>query len=311
MYSLTIFKSIYDNKTHRRMNFSRWEAFKDFLYKLSEQKIESKKDAQLISPATYLSNTTRANANVVNWANWTAVDVDDHVFKGNLKDELFNRFGDYTYICYSTASSSIDHPKFRLVFPLSKEVENSKIRHFWFSLNKELSEIGDGQTKDLSRMYYIPANYSNANNFIFNNVGSDIDPDKLMSKHSYEVKSGSSFKDRMPKHIADRAIEYEKNKLDNTDVRWTGYRDCPFVNKRQIHDWFDISGVDNSGRYAMIYKIMVSTAGNAMQRGYPISAREVAWICSDLDNETGGWYGKRDMTKEAERAIDFVFRNNI
>jgi hypothetical protein len=126
VYSLTIFKSIYDNKTHRRMNFSRWEAFN----------------------ATYLSNTTRANANVVNWANWTAVDVDDHVFKGNLKDELFNRFGDYTYICYSTASSSIDHPKFRLVFPLSKEVENSKIRHFWFSLNKELSEIGDGQTKD-------------------------------------------------------------------------------------------------------------------------------------------------------------------
>ena len=35
------------------MNFSRWEAFNDFLYKLSEQKIESKKDAQLISPATY------------------------------------------------------------------------------------------------------------------------------------------------------------------------------------------------------------------------------------------------------------------
>ncbi len=30
-----------------------------------------------------------------------------------------------------------------------------------------------------------------------------------------------------------------------------------------------------------------------------------------LDNDTGGWYGKRDMVKEAERAIDFVFGNNI
>ena len=309
MYSLTVFKSIYDNKTHRRMNFLRWDTFKDFLYKLSEQNIEGKQDAQLISPATYLPSTTRANSNVVNWANWTAVDVDDHVFKGNLKDELSDRFGDYTYICYSTASSSIAHPKFRLVFPLTEEVENLKIRPFWFALNKELGEIGDGQTKDLSRMYYIPANYTNSHNFIFSNDGNDINPNELIAKHPYETKVGSSFKDRMPKHIMERAIEYEKSKLDNTDIRWTGYRDCPFVNKRQIKDWFDISGVDNSGRYAMIYKIMVSTAMNAIKKKYPITAFELDQLIRELDAETSRKYEKRALAVEADRAIEYAYRN--
>ena len=30
-----------------------------------------------------------------------------------------------------------------------------------------------------------------------------------------------------------------------------------------------------------------------------------------LDNDTGNWYLKRDMEKEADRAIEFVFRNRV
>ena len=40
---------------------------------------------------------------------------------------------------------------------------------FWYALNKELGDIGDPQTKDLSRMYYVPGKYEGAYNFIFNN----------------------------------------------------------------------------------------------------------------------------------------------
>ena len=150
--SATFFKSIYDNKTNRNMKFNSFSQFEKLLYKLSEMPRKGKKDAELISPASYVDDTTRANKNVLDWSGWTAVDVDDHEFKGNLKDELYNRFGSLSYVCYSTASSSDNHPKFRLVFPLSKPVESVKIKHFWFALNKELGEIGDGQTKDLSRM---------------------------------------------------------------------------------------------------------------------------------------------------------------
>ncbi len=76
--SATFFKSIYDNKTHKNMSFSGFPQFEEFLYKLSERKLEDKKAAQLISPATYIEDTTRANKNVVDWAGWAAMDVDDH-----------------------------------------------------------------------------------------------------------------------------------------------------------------------------------------------------------------------------------------
>ena len=60
-----------------------------------------------------------------------------------------------------------------------------------------------------------------------------------------------------------------------------------------------------------MYQIMVSTAGNATQRGYPITSTEIAHICRSLDMDTGNWYEKRDLETEANRAIEFVFKNNI
>ncbi len=194
-----------------------------------------------------------------------------------------------------------------MVFPLTEQVPADKIKHFWFALNKEIGDIADAQTKDLSRMYYVPSKYKGAYNFIFTHDGITMDPSELMERHRYVVPNESFF-DKLPEAIRNGIIEHRKAQLNNTDFSWTGYKDCPFVNQKQVDEYKSITG---SGWYLQMYKIMVSTAGNAMQRGYPISAREVAWICSDLDNETGGWYGKRDMVKEAERAIDFVFRNNI
>jgi len=270
---------------------------------------KGKKDAELISPASYVDDTTRANKNVLDWSGWTAVDVDDHEFKGNLKDELYNRFGSLSYVCYSTASSSDNHPKFRLVFPLSKPVESVKIKHFWFALNKELGEIGDGQTKDLSRMYYIPATYAGANNFIFSNSGVYIDPEQLISKHPYTEKRGSSFMDRLTPEMQAQVIEHRKNKMENTNFNWSGYRDCPFINKNHIKEWFAISGIDNSGRYAMIYKIMVSTAISAIKKEYPISSYEIEQLVRELDNETSRRYEKRPLNIEADRAIEYAYKN--
>lgn len=307
--SATFFKSIYDNKTNRNMTFKNFSQFEKLLYKLSEISREGKKDAELISPASYIDNTTRANKNVLDWSGWAATDVDDHEFQGNLEDELHNRFGGFSYVCYSTASSTIDHPKFRLVFPLTTSIHTSKIKHFWFALNKELGEIGDGQTKDLSRMYYIPANYAGSNNFIFSNLNSDIDPDQLMNKHPYIEKRGKTFMDRLSPEMQTQIIEHRKAKMENTDVYWSGYKDCPFINKNHIKEWFTISGIDNSGRYAMIYKIMVSTAVNAIKKQYPISSYEIEQLIRELDNETSRRYENRPLAVEADRAIEYAYKN--
>ncbi len=305
MVSLTIFDSIYDNKTNKRVDYNSFDDFEKVLYKLANSdKYQKKADAPLISPATYKTETTRANANVVSWGGFGIVDVDD--YEGSI-DDIHEKYSKYKYVCYSTASSTKAHPKFRLVFPLTQCVDADKIKHFWFALNKEIGDIADAQTKDLSRMYYVPSRYKGSYNFIFTHDGITMDPNGLMEQHRYVVPNESFF-DKLPDSIKRGLIQHRQEKLNNTDFSWTGYQDCPFVNKKQIEDYKKITG---SGWYLQMYKIMVSTAGNAVQRGYPISAREVAGICSDLDNDTGGWYGKRDMVKEAERAINFVFKNNI
>jgi len=305
MVSLTIFDSIYDNNTSKRVDYKDFDQFEQILYKLAKEKsFKQKKDAPLISPATYVESSKRANANVVAWGGFGIVDVDDYV--GTVED-IQKQYEEYRYICYSTASSTKENPKFRLVFPLTKWVDNEQIKHFWYAFNKEIGDIADVQTKDLSRMYYIPATYEGAHNFIFSHDGKIMDPDELMEKHRY-ISTSDSFFDRLPESIRNGLIEHRKQQLNNKDFTWTSYRDCPFVNQRQVEEYKKISG---TGWYYKMYQIMVTVAGNATKRGYPITAQEIAYICRDLDNDTGGWYGKRDLTKEADRAIEYIFRSNI
>jgi hypothetical protein len=305
--SLTIFKNIFDNKTHRRMDLPDFDAFEKFLYKLSLESKQSKKDAVLISPAVYKTDSTRSNDNVVEWGGWCCMDVDEYIPNGDLKNDLCNRLSGYRFTCYSTASSQVDQPKFRLVFPLRTRIDREKIRHFWHALNRELGELGDAQTKDLSRMYYIPAKYSGAFNFIFSHDGDALDPNDLMRKHSYAEKSNlNNFFDRLPEELQNQIVQYRKDKLDNTNVVWSSYRDCPFFPRKLESEYRLIS---NTGWYHKMYQIMVAVAGNAIKKQYPITAVEIAKLCSELDAETGNWYKNRPLDKEADRALEYVYKN--
>ena len=313
MYSVTIFESQYDNKTHRKLDFDEWDKFEKFLYKLSERPLEGKKNAELISPAVYETGTTRSNKNVLHWAGWAAVDVDDHTFEGDLKDELISTYGKYYFVCYSTASSKHGLPKFRLVFPLRATVQRESIKHFWFALNSELDSIGDKQTKDLSRMYYIPAAYNDAFNFIFTNTsGSYINPVDLMSKWEYnEKKDSKNFMDRLPEEWQRQILDYRKDKMSNNNIVYSSYEDCPFVNKNLVRDFKSIAGIDNSGRYAMIYKIMVSIASNAVEKQYAITATEIETLCRQIDRDTGNRYEHRPLHVEANNALEYAYKNGV
>jgi hypothetical protein len=309
--SLTLFKSQFDNKTHRKMDFDSWEKFVDLLYKLADVSKEGKRDAELISPAVYKNGTTRANKNVSYWAGWAAVDVDDYTASyDELRDSLKEKLGEYEWLCYSTASSSIGQPKFRLVFPLSRDVQSEEIPHFWFALNTEIGDLSDVQTKDLSRMYYIPAKYKDANNFIFLETGKRINVDELLDKHPYvdRAKSGGTFLDRLPPELADAVVNHRKSTLESnsTNIVWTGYADCPFFPKKLALEYRVITG---TGWYHKMYQIMVATASNAIKREYPITATQIAELCRELDVETGNWYENRPLQVEADRALEYAYRN--
>jgi len=308
MYSLTIFKNRFDNKTNKRMDFETWEQFEELLYKLASQPLAGKEAAQLISPAVYLEGEKRRNANVIEWAGWAAVDVDEHKFEGDLENELRSKFGSWDFVCYSTASSSADHPKFRLVFPLKSGVKADKIKAFWFALNTELDSIGDKQTKDLSRMYYIPAEYAGANNFIFSNRGDYIDPDELIKKHPFIQKQSNNFIDNLPEAMQKEIIAHRKAKLPNREkFKWSSIHDCPFVNKKMLVEYRAIS---ETGWYHKMYQFMVAVAFNAIKSGYPISGNEIEMMARELDRETGNWYEKRPLLLEANSALNYAYKNS-
>lgn len=317
MLSMTIFTSprwwaeqeryVYDNKTHRRMDFSTFDELEKTLYALSEQPKKGKLDAELISPAIYETGTTRANKNVIAWAGWCAVDVDDIEVDGELNDFVRNLVPDWRFVCYSTASSRPDRPKFRLVFELDRHISVAEIKHFWFALQSRLDDQGDKQCKDLSRMYYIPATYAEADNFIFSGAGKPIDVDDLLQRYPYvEKQRAGSFLDRLPPEMVDQVINHRKAKMQNTAVTWTGYHDCPFWPKKLAIEYATIS---ETGWYHKMYQMMVAIAARALQKEYPITAKQIADLCKQFDMENGGWYENRPIDVEADRALEYAYRN--
>jgi len=303
---LTSFKSQYDNKP-KEIQLKDWDSFVDFLRLLSQRNLKGKKDAELISPAVYKPGTTRRNANVLGWAGWAALDIDDHEFTGNVKDAILDSYGHWSFVCYSTASSSRDHPKFRLVFPLTNFVPQESIRHFWFALNSEFGSLGDKQVKDFSRMYYIPASYANAYNFFFVNSGNPIDVDALQRKWPYDDrKHAKSFLDRLDPKVAEQVLQYRKDKLQNTSIVWNSYHDCPFWPKKLAAEYISIT---STGWYRQMYLIMVAVAARALEKEYPITASQIAELCKQFDIENGNWYENRPLEVEADRALEYAYRN--
>lgn len=320
MKSVTIFKSprwweeeqryVYDNKTHRRMDFPTWEAFVGFLQMLSTRPLKGKQNAELISPAIYEPGTKRSNKNVLAWAGWAAVDVDGWQRDGDPIKVLGAKLKHWDHCIYSTASSREDNIKFRIVFNLSRPVQADEIRRFWFAIQSVVDDQGDKQCKDLSRMYYVPAKYSDANNFFIINEGHPVDVDKLLADFPSEpLRSAANFIDRLPEAWQEMVIEHRKTGLDNTSYTWTSYRDCPFISKRMLDDWFAIAGQDGSGRYRKVYAMMVAIATKAIKKKYPITADQLVQLILQIDADSTRKYQNRLLEVEANNALAYAYKH--
>jgi len=196
--------------------------------------------------------------------------------------------------------------KCRIVFDLDRRVPESELRQFWYALNRSLGDLGDDQTKDSSRMYYIPASYAGAHNYFHTRSGNALNVSRLIAEHPYIEKTGNTFLDSLPDEMRKQVLEHRKNTLTNTAVEWSNYHDCPFVSNRMVAEYRLITG---EGWYRHLFKIMIATASNAVRAKYPISAQEIAKICKEIDQETGGWYDNRPLEREAQSAIEWAFNN--
>lgn len=305
MIRATFFKNHFDINTDHCLKFSNWQRFVNFMKKLQLNEF-TKEKAPLISPAIYKSDTTRKNANVDCWGSWAAVDVDSfQQITDNLENDIKQKYGEWTYACYSTASSTQEKPKFRLLFQLTEDIIADKIELFWYALNLELGDIIDPQTKDRSRMFYIPANYIGTNIFFYENTGNIINPNTLIEKHELSAVEAMKVKLTINDDLKEKILAYKKQMLENNiSIKWSNYHNCPFVSKEILNEYRMIS---NTGWYRKLYQMMVSIARRAIKMGYPITPNEVEILIREIDADTGGWYTKRKIETEAARAVNFVY----
>jgi hypothetical protein len=217
-------------------------------------------------------------------------------------------FSDYSHVMYSSASSTEEHPKFRIILELDREVQAAEITHLWYAVNKEFGEVVDVQTKDKSRMYYTPALYPDSFWFFHSQGGKVVSVDELKEKHPYFDKT------QLSEHTATSALGNDfksmMQRMKRSSMRhnidkfvWTTYEDCPFVTSQMLSDY---STICESGWYHQMYRMMVSIASLAQKHKYPITAREIEQLMREVDASTGNWYKHRRIDIEAQRAIDFV-----
>lgn len=124
---------------------------------------EDRKDGPLFSPTEYRAADERVgaggrlNANVAS-VHALVVDYDTGEAPGTLIESW--RADGLAFAAYSTHRNTAEHPKWRAVFPLVTPVSAEEWLEAWAILTAHVGADvakADAQTKDPSRMYYLPS----------------------------------------------------------------------------------------------------------------------------------------------------------
>jgi putative DNA primase/helicase len=75
-----------------------------------------------------------------------------------MDSEAFDdaRLDGLEWFAYSTYSHRLDDPHYHLVLPLAEKVPASLWRVVWEELHQRIGLVGDPQTKDPARIFYLP-----------------------------------------------------------------------------------------------------------------------------------------------------------
>lgn len=125
---------------------SSWEQLKELLSFHEENAVKTA--GALWSPVEYDAGTTRGNRNV-RYMEALVVDMDGEAFDNARLDGL-------EWFAYSTYSHRLDDPHYHLVLPLAHKVPASLWRVVWAELHERVGLVGDPQTKDVARIFYLP-----------------------------------------------------------------------------------------------------------------------------------------------------------
>lgn len=128
----------------------------------------------------YLANGVRKNNNVL-YRSVATLDIDYGTL--NVWDDFTMAFG-FAAMLYSTHKHSDDHPRYRLVFPLSRQVKPAEYEPLCRKIAAELGiDLFDDTTYELPRLFYWPSTSKDAPYVFEYQDGPACDVDKILAQY--------------------------------------------------------------------------------------------------------------------------------
>ena len=151
----------------------------ELVARLSTHERRRTKDGRGWSGATYTRGTTRKNVNVVEWS-VAGADI-EHVTLDDVQQlcEHLEQLG-LAYVMYSTFAFEPEEPRVRFAIPLTKAVPAEGYPDVWRRSDAYLfGGKNDPNTKDASRMLYVPTAPEDATTLVKVGEGLALDWEKL------------------------------------------------------------------------------------------------------------------------------------
>lgn len=169
--------TIYENSKNPkgRGAFASFDQLKNLM---SKRVFRDEKDGKSFSPHRLMDGATRSNLGV-EFLSMAVADIDD----GISLDELRPAISQYTWIATSSFSHTNDHPKFRLVFPLTRDVYTAEWKVFVAGFHSLLGNHVDPSTKDPARFFFLPSCPEEFKDDVFYEVneGEWMDPESCLT----------------------------------------------------------------------------------------------------------------------------------
>lgn len=128
----------------------------------------------------YLSGGIRKNTNVL-YRSVATLDIDYGTL--NVWEDFTMAFG-FAAMLYSTHKHSAEHPRYRLVFPLSRQVKPAEYEPLCRKIAAELGiDLFDDTTYELPRLFYWPSTSKDAEYVFEYQDGPACDVDKILAQY--------------------------------------------------------------------------------------------------------------------------------
>lgn len=272
---------------------------------------EKKHHTPLISPAAYAEDSVRANENVLCYGGWFAIDADTGTVPVEEIVEYLRAL-EINFVVYTTTSSKPEHHKYRVVFELDRDVSKDEVRQFWHGASIYFGGISDPQTKDPSRMFYVPRSWIGAHQaFEFEVDGKAVNVDEVIAL----APEPEPIQPIVP--ITPRAVK-QIDRIREMIMRQgrvagpTGGKSIPssatlysspVVNTKFVETYCTLpKGEHHVGLFSFMY----SVACRALVLGYEIDANHLIDYAKQLDNIAPIKTNKARWSRirsEAERAL--------